>query len=97
MCQIIRLGTSHHLLLTAALHEEGTSDDDESEPRMKRRRVKRPKLDQNTSTWAILLQRSEELNDPDSHEGKKFRRRFRVPFPVFNYFLLHAVCYIIFC
>jgi hypothetical protein len=39
------------------------------------------------STWGLLIS-DPSVNDPTSVLGKRFRRRFRVPFPVFNDILL---------
>ena len=52
---------------------------------MPRRVYFRP--DYSQSAWAIMLEAKEELSNPSSRQSKSFRRRFRLPYPVF----LHLV------
>lgn len=47
-----------------------------------RRRFRRSRFDYWESPWGRMLQ-DENVKDPSTREGKDFRRRFRVPFPVF--------------
>ena len=54
-----------------------------SEPPVKKTRLSRPKIDLWTTDWGRLL-RSDKVNDPTSWEGKKFRLRFRVLYPLFK-------------
>ena len=51
-------------------------------PFMPRRLIDRPDYDQ--SPWAHMLSGTAQKN-PSLREGKLFRRRFRVPYPVFEY------------
>ena len=48
----------------------------------KRKRQRRPKIDLWQSEWGRLL-KSHEIANPNSWEAKKFRLRFRVPWPLF--------------
>jgi len=45
-------------------------------------RQRKPPVDFNKSQWMMMLQ-DEGLRQPDSAVSKKFRRRFRVPYPVY--------------
>lgn len=49
----------------------------------KRHRRSKPPVNYLTSVWWEMLQ-DPRIKDPKSDEGKLFRRRFRVPFPVFE-------------
>lgn len=57
--------------------------DDENDDHVKRPRNVYVRPDYTQSAWAVML-RTEELNDPSSREFKAFRRRFRLPYSVFN-------------
>lgn len=54
----------------------------EKAPPRKFRRKLRKRIDYWDSTWGRML-RDDNTKDPSSREGKDFRKRFRVPFPVF--------------
>jgi hypothetical protein len=45
--------------------------------------VEIPKIDCWSSSWGLLLNHPNTANC-DTREGKKFRRRFRIPFPLFR-------------
>ena len=69
-----------------ATMEDGAAEAQEEERAINCRRVYlRP--DYSQSAWAIMLQQEEELGNPSSRKAKSFRRRFRLPYPVF----LHLV------
>ena len=62
----------------------------------KRRRViKDTEKDFWESNWGKLL-RHPDIHNPRSVEGKRFRRRFRLPFPLFEYFVDICIRYNIF-
>jgi len=62
----------------------------------KRRRViKDTAKDFWESNWGKLL-RHHDIHNPRSVEGKRFRRRFRLPFPLFEYFVDICIRYNIF-
>lgn len=50
----------------------------------KRRRPKKKDVDYTKSLWWREYVESEEVRDPQSASGKIFRRRFRVPYPLFE-------------
>jgi hypothetical protein len=53
-------------------------------PTLKRRRAsKQPKIDYWKTKWGQLLL-TDQICNPTSAAAKKFRRRFRVPYPVFH-------------
>ena len=43
-----------------------------------------PPVDYSNTNWAKFIA-DDSINDPDSRKGKLFRRRFRVPFHIFNF------------
>jgi hypothetical protein len=52
--------------------------------RTKNKRVGRtPYIDYEAAPWGILLQNSD-IGDPLTQVGKRFRRRFRIPNPLFR-------------
>ena len=61
-------------------------EDFASQPKKKKRNCSsRP--DYWSSVWGIML-RNPEIEDPDSFVARKFRRRFRVPYPLFKTVIL---------
>jgi hypothetical protein len=56
----------------------------------RRRRARREKVDLWSTEWGQLLQ-NPQTNTPGTFEFKKFRLRFRVPFPLFNERIIPAV------
>ena len=57
------------------------------QPKPKKTRARVPPADFWSSPWGILIS-NPVVEDPKSKEGKSFRRRFRVPFPLFKEILL---------
>jgi hypothetical protein len=45
------------------------------------------RVDYTSTTWGNLI-KDPNVNDPTHRKGKVFRRRFRVPFPLFNWLLV---------
>ena len=48
------------------------------------RRNSKRRPDYQNSPWAKLLRESDAIRDPETVEGGLFRRRFRVPYPIFE-------------
>ena len=79
------------------LEDETTEDDfvmdmikdwlEDPQPKPKKIRVRVPSVDFWSSPWGILIS-NPVVENPKSKEGKSFRRRFRVPFPLFKEILL---------
>jgi hypothetical protein len=72
-----------------------SASDDESEDAVlrllskpKRTRVRRPVIDKLSAPWQLMLDNAKlginGVADPDSRDGKYFRRRFRVPYILFT-------------
>ena len=60
------------------------ADENEASGVARRRRVYvRPDYEQ--SAWSVMLRSKEDLNNPSSRQAKQFRRRFRLPYPVFTH------------
>ncbi len=57
--------------------------------RQQKRRMSRPRRKYKESSWWQMLQ-DPAVRDISTPEGKLFRRRFRVPFPLFEKLMLHA-------
>lgn len=51
-----------------------------------RNRESKRRPDYSKSPWAIMLQ-NPNIKDPDSSEGRHFRRRFRIPYPIYEILL----------
>ena len=67
------------------LRDDEINNDDEDELSPKRRkRVIGSCIDFWETTWGRMINHPNVMN-PRTAEGKKFRRRFRMPFPVFQY------------
>lgn len=66
----------------------GHLDDEEDNPQelLPNTRNVYPRKNQNESTWAHMLL-DPRIQDPTTREGKLFRRRFRVPYPIYVYLL----------
>ena len=62
-------------------------DEEFPEESTKKRRKREEKIDCWASAWGQLI-RHPEVSDCNSAKGKLFRRRFRVPFPLFNEILV---------
>ena len=60
-----------------------SDDDDEDEPSAKKSRNGSPREDYWNSVWGRMLL-NPAIEDPESFVAKKFRRRFRVPYPLFK-------------
>jgi len=72
-----------------AFGDEILNDDDEifkDSPTVVTRNVRRRAPDLWTSGWGILI-RSEQIKNPYSYEAKVFRKRFRLPFDLFQRFV----------
>ena len=54
-----------------------------------KKRTPKPRPDYDQSTWAIFM-RDPDIRDPTSAAGKLFRRRFRVPYPLYQ--RLYQMC-----
>jgi hypothetical protein len=61
---------------------ESNPDEFIDQQNRKRKRQRRPKIDLWQSEWGRLL-KSHQIANPNSWEAKKFRLRFRVPWPLF--------------
>lgn len=59
----------------------------EDEPLQKKKRLRVPSVDFWSSAWGLVIS-DPSVWDPKSRSGKSFRRRFRVPFPLFKQVLL---------
>ncbi|KAG5188752.1 hypothetical protein JKP88DRAFT_303622 [Tribonema minus] len=57
---------------------------DDSTPRRKRCRRVYERPDYRRTAWMTMLDNEAQLLDPTSREAKKFRRRFRLPYPMFK-------------
>ena len=62
--------------------QDGLWEDGEPPPKPKRTRVRYEMADCYDTEWGRLI-RSKEVRDASTRQGKKFRRRFRVPFPLY--------------
>lgn len=63
--------------------EEIESDDDDGAPESKRRRLVYERPDYANSSWSRMLDQKHLLEDHRSREARRFRRRFRSPYPFF--------------
>lgn len=77
---LLSLATSNMAVVLGLL----AVDRDVCAPKQKRVRERQPRPDFENTVWAEAL-RDPRVKDPLSHQGKKFRRRFRVPYPMFEY------------
>ena len=51
--------------------------------KIKRCRQREPPIDYSKAPWLIMLE-DLRINDPTTKQGKTFRRRFRIPYPMFG-------------
>jgi hypothetical protein len=66
---------------------DSSSDDDDLLVKKRKRDGRTKKLDFSTTAWGLMLA-DESINDSSSRNGKLFRRRFRIPYPLFNEILV---------
>ena len=65
---------------------DDVDDEEEKQELLPNTRNVYPRKNQNESTWAHMLL-DPRIKDPSSREGKLFRRRFRLPFPIYDFLL----------
>ncbi|CAB1103804.1 unnamed protein product [Ectocarpus sp. CCAP 1310/34] len=86
----VAMAILNHQQLLAFCHHESLQDgsllfaDATEEPSAKRKRTVYPRPDYHNSAWAIMLREKEDaLADPTTKDARLFRRRFRMPYPIF--------------
>lgn len=65
-------------------HDFRRAPDEEIEKKPKKKRRCMPRRDYWQSPWGLMLKDRVRLRDPSTNVAKSFRRRFRIPFPVFE-------------
>ena len=74
-------------LVTDWIASHGAEFYNDPSPPKRRRASKQPKIDYWKTKWGQLLL-NDQISNPFSAAAKKFRRRFRVPYPVFKEIIL---------
>ena len=83
MCNVVKAPTHVEKLTVTFLFVFGMKTQKEKKKGFCRRNSK-PRPDYRNAPWAKLLVENIAIRDPDTSEGQLFRRRFRVPFPIFE-------------